>query len=285
MESDCTTATDRARPAGSRRPACAPAAGLPRLLRAAIAPVLAPFVVALLVAGCGSVDKDATAKWDADRLYNEARTELQGGSWARARELYEKLEARYPFGRYAQQAQIEIAYCYYKEGETADAISATDRFLKLNPNNPNADYVFYLRGLVNFIEPPMLLGPLVNYRISERDPKALFDSFEAFKELVTRFPNSRYYDDAMLRIGFLRSALADHEVRVADYYYRRGAYLAAVNRAQAALRDYQGAPAIERALGIMVRSYDHLGLVELRDGAERVLRASYPRTTEPTRDS
>ena len=247
--------------------------------------VLVPVALVLLASACGSVDKDATAKWDADRLYNEARTELQSGSWSRARDLYEKLEARYPFGRYAQQAQIEIAYCYYKEGETADAIAATDRFLKLNPNNANADYVYYLRGLINFIDPPVLLGPLVHYRISERDPKALYDSFEAFKELVTRYPTSRYYPDAMLRIGFLRSALADHEVRVADYYYRRGAYLAAINRAQAALREYQGAPALEQALGIMARSYDHLGMPELRDGAERVLRASYPKSTEPTRDS
>jgi len=246
------------------------------------APALA---LAMLLGACAGVEKDSTAKWDADRLYNEARSELQNGSWSKARGLYEKLEARYPFGRYAQQAQIEIAYCYYKEGESADAIAATDRFLKLNPTNPNTDYVFYLRGLINFIEPPLLLGPLVNYRISERDPKSLYDSFEAFKELVTRFPGSRYYNDAMLRIAFLRTALADHEVRVADYYYRRGAYLAAVNRAQVALRDYQGAPAIEHALGIMVRSYDHLGLQELRDGAERVLRASYPRSTEPTRDS
>lgn len=273
MDFDCLPSTRRAHP-GQR-----PAPGS-RLRRA-----LLPLAVLLLVGACGSLDKDSTAKWDADRLYNEARTELQSGSWSKARDLYEKLEARYPFGRYAQQAQIEIAYCYYKEGETADAISATDRFLKLNPNSANADYVYYLRGLINFIEPPLLLGPLVHYRVSERDPKALFDSFEAFKELVTRFPNSRYYSDAMLRIGFLRSALADHEVRVADYYYRRGAYLAAVNRAQAALRDYQGAPAIEHALGLMVRSYDRLGLTELRDGAERVLRASYPKTTELTRDS
>ena len=273
MEFDCIPLT-------ARTPAVEGGAARSRVRRA-----LAPLAALLLLSACGSLEKDATAKWDADRLYNEARTELQGGSWARARDLYEKLEARYPFGRYAQQAEIEIAYCYFKEGETADALSATDRFLKLNPNNANADYVYYLRGLINFIEPPLLLGPLVHYRVSERDPKALFDSFEAFKELVTRYPNSRYTPDAMLRIAFLRSALADHEVRVADYYYRRGAYLAALNRAQSALRDYQGAPAIERALGIMVRSYDHLGMPDLRDGAERVLRATYPGSTEPTRDS
>jgi len=248
--------------------------------RHALSRRLLPIVLAVLVGGCTSLEKDPTAKWDADRLYNEARTELQAGAWTKARELYEKLEARYPFGRYAQQAQIEIAYCYYKEGETADAISATDRFLKLNPNSPNADYVYYLRGLVNFIEPPVLLGPLVQYRVSERDPKALLDSFEAFKELITRFPASRYHDDALLRISFLRDALADHEVRVADYYYRRGAYLAAINRAQAALREYQGAPATERALGIMVHSYERLELPELRVSAERVLRANFPNSPE-----
>ena len=268
-------------------PACgahgAAPAGRSALIRARL--LLAPLALALGLAACGSLDKDATAKWDADRLYNEARSELNGGSWARARDLYEKLEARYPFGRYAQQAQMEIAYCYYKEGETADAISATDRFLKLNPTSPRADYVYYLRGLINFIEPPMLLGPLVHYRISERDPKAMLDSFEAFKELVARYPNSPYYPDAMLRIGFLRTALADHEVRVADYYYRRGAYLAAVNRAQAALHDYQGAPSIEHALGIMFHSYDRLGLTELRDGAERVLRTNYPKSAELRADS
>ncbi|HYA66332.1 MAG TPA: outer membrane protein assembly factor BamD [Burkholderiaceae bacterium] len=241
---------------------------------------LVAVVLAAALAGCSSVEKDPTAKWDADRLYNEARTQLQAGAWTKARELYEKLEARYPFGRYAQQAQIEIAYCYYKEGETADAISATDRFLKLNPNSANADYAYYLRGLVNFIEPPPVVGWIIGYRVSERDPKALVESFEAFKELVSRFPNSRYRDDAVLRLSFLRNALAEHEVRVADYYYRRGAYLAAINRAQAALRDYPGANAQEHALGIMLHSYEHLGMPTLRAAVESVLRENYPDSRE-----
>lgn len=242
--------------------------------------LLAPLAAAAALAACSGLEKDPTSKWDADRLYNEARTELKAGAWSKARELYEKLEARYPFGRYAQQAQMEIAYCYYKEGETADAISTTDRFLKLNPTSPNADYVFYLRGLVNFIEPPALVGPLIGYRVSERDPKSLLDSFEAFKELVTRFPNSRYAPDAALRLSFLRDALADHEVRVADYYYRRGAYLAAINRAEGAVRQYQGAPSLEHALGLIVRSYTRLGMPDLRQSAERVLRENYPNSRE-----
>lgn len=230
----------------------------------------------LLLAACSSLEKDPTSKWDADRLYNEGHGELKSGNWTRAREVFEKLEARYPFGRYAQQAQIEIAYCYYKEGETADALSATDRFLKLNPNHPNADYVYYLRGLVNFIEPPALVGRLIGYQVSERDPKALRESFEAFKELAARFPSSRYYEDAQLRINFLLNALAGHEVNVADYYYRRGAYLAAISRAQGSLREYQGAPANEQALVIMVRSYAALGMDDLRADAERVLRLNFP---------
>jgi outer membrane protein assembly factor BamD len=248
-------------------------------------PLLAIFCLAVAAGGCTSLEKDPTSKWDADRLYNEGRGELQNGAWTKARELYEKLEARYPFGRYAQQAEIEIAYCYYKEGETEDAISTTDRFLKLYPNSPRADYVYYLRGLVNFIEPPVLIGPLVGYRVSERDPKSMVESFEAFKELVARYPQSRYYSDALLRLSFLRNALADHEVRVADYYYRRGAYLAAINRAQAAVRDYQGAPSLEHALGIMLHSYGKLGMTDLHDSTARVLRGSFPKSEELQRDS
>jgi outer membrane protein assembly factor BamD len=166
------------------------------------------------LAACGSVQKDPTAKWDAEHLYKEAHTELTASNWSHARELFEKLESRYPFGRYAQQGQIEIAYTYYKEGETADALDATERFLKANPSHPNVDYVYYLKGLINFIEPPALIGRLVGYKVSERDPKAMRDSFEAFKELVSRFPDSRYAPDARVRLRYLQNALAGHEVRV-----------------------------------------------------------------------
>ncbi len=230
----------------------------------------------LLLAACGSMDKDPTAKWDADRIYNEAHDELDGSNWSKARELLEKLESRFPFGRFAQQAQIEIAYCYYKETETAEALSAIDRFLKLNPNHPLADYAYYLRGLVNFIEPPALLGRFIDYQVSERDPKALRDSFEAFKELVTRYPGSRYATDATQRMRFLVDALAGHELHVADYYYRRGAYLAAATRAQGVVRQYQGSLEVEPALVIMMRSYAALGMEDLRADTERVLRANYP---------
>jgi len=246
-----------------------------RRLRAA----LAIAALAGILAGCGTTERDRTAKWSADRLYNEARGELLQGNCSTARDLFAKLESRYPFGRYAQQSLMETAYCLFKEGETADAISTIDRFLKMAPNHPNADYVLYLRGLVNFIDRPAILGTLVNYQVSERDPKALHESFEAFKELVVRFPASRYTPDATRRLMFLRDALADHDTRVADYYYRRGAYLAAIDRAQNVVKEYQGSDAVERALALMVRSYARLGMAGLHDDALKVLQQNYPDTT------
>jgi len=233
-------------------------------------------VLALALSACTSLTKDATSKWDAERLYKEGHSEVLAGNWTKARGLFEKLESRYPFGRYAQQGQIEIAYTYYKEGETADALDAVDRFLKANPSHPNADYVYYLKGLINFIEPPALIGRLVGYKVSERDPKAMRDSFEAFKELLARFPNSRYAPDARLRLQYLLNALAGHEVRVADYYYRRGAYLAALERAQGALHEFPGSASRQEALTLMARSYEALGLSDLQADAERVLRLNYP---------
>jgi outer membrane protein assembly factor BamD len=252
---------------GGLRPPVAPIRTLGRIV--ALAGVLA-------LAACSSIEKDATSKWDAARLYKEGHAEVVAGNWNHARELLEKLESRYPFGRYAQQAQIEIAYAYYKQGETADALDATDRFLKANPSHPNVDYVYYLKGLVNFIEPPALIGRLVGYKVSERDPKAMRDSFEAFKELLSRFPDSRYASDARVRLLYLQNALAAHEVRVSDYYYRRGAYVAAIERAQGALREFPGSAAQQEALRLIAQSYRGLGLTELQADAERVLQLNYP---------
>jgi len=230
----------------------------------------------IALAACGTLEKDPTAKWDAERLYKEGHEDLIAGNYKHARENLEKLTSRYPFGRFAQQAQIEIAYTYYKEGETADALDGIDRFLKQNPTHPNVDYVYYLRGLVNFIERPVLIGRLVGYQVSERDPKSLRDSFEAFKELLTRFPDSRYAPDATLRLNYLLNALASHEVVVADYYYRRGAYLAAIARAQAALSQYPGASSQRKALKVLAQSYQALGMTDLQADTERVIKLNYP---------
>ena len=244
------------------------------LARAALAAIVVAVVAGLTA--CASGKTDPTAKWSVDHLYKDAHEEFIAGNWTRARELLEKLESRYPFGRYAQQAQIEIAYTYYKESNTEEALSTTDRFLKENPGHPNADYVYYLRGLANFNEPPIIIGKLLGYTIADRDPKALRDSFDAFKELVTRFPNSRYAPDAIDRMNYLVEALARHEVNVAQYYFERSAYLAAILRAQGVLHDYPQAPSTLEALKLMVRCYQILGMHELEDDAQRVIDKSFP---------
>lgn len=231
------------------------------------------------LAACTSLEKDPTAKWDAEKLYAEAKGEQQVGNWKRARELLEKLEARFPFGRYAQQAQIEIAYTYYKEGESAQAVTAADRFLKLNPNHPSADYVQFLKGLALFNDDLGLFGRSLGRDPTARDPKAMREAFDAFKELALKYPTSRYAIEATGRMNYLVNALAQSEVNVARYYLARGAYLAAIQRSQAALRDYAGAPASEEALAIMVRSYGALGLENLRADTETVLLKNYPGST------
>jgi outer membrane protein assembly factor BamD len=235
----------------------------------------------LLLSACGLFpDKpDPTRDWSAARLYKEAKDELNSGSYEQAIKYYESLEARFPYGAYSQQAQIESAYAYFKQGEAASAIAAIDRFLKLHPNHPSADYAYYLKGLVHFNEDLGLFGKLSGQDLSERDPKAARDSFDTFKELAQRFPESKYTPDAIARMKYLVNALASSEVHVARWYMRRGAYIAAANRAQYALQNYPEAPAIEEALFVMVKAYDAMGMTALRDDAERVMRKNFPQST------
>lgn len=233
---------------------------------------------ALTLGGCGLLPevKDETAGWSAQKLYAEAKDNLNEGNYERAVKLFETLESRYPFGRYAQQAQLEVAYAYYKDNEPISAIAACDRFIKLHPNHPNVDYAYYLKGLANFNDDLGLLGNLVDQDLSERDPRAARDAFLAFKELVTRFPQSIYAADSSARMKYLVNALANNEVHVAKYYLKREAYVAAANRAKEVLETYPEAPALEEALAIMALSYDKLKLPQLRDDARRVLVLNFP---------
>ncbi|MBS1170329.1 MAG: comL [Burkholderiaceae bacterium] len=234
--------------------------------------------LAVLLSGCGIFSEpiDETKSWSAQKLYSEARSEAQSGNYEKSVQYYEKLESRYPFGVYAQQAQMEIAYGYYRQGEQEQALAAIERFIKLHPNHPNVDYMYYLRGLANFNDRVGWLNYLSKEDLTERDPKAAQSAFDSFKLLVTKFPNSQYTPDALLRMRYLLNALAHYEVHVANYYYRRGAYLAAANRAQQAMKKYPDTPATEEALLVMVRSYDRLGLNDLRDDADRIFRKNYP---------
>lgn len=232
----------------------------------------------MLLAGCSLIPdlSDETRGWSAQKLYSEAKSELNDGGYEKAIKYFELLEARYPYGRYAQQAQLEVAYAYFKSSEPASAIAACERFIKLHPNHPNVDYAYYLKGLINFNEDQGILGALANQDLSERDPKAARESFESFKELATRFPESKYTPDAVARMKYLVNALASHEVHVARYYFKRGAYVAAVNRSQEALKRYPQAPASEEALILMVKSYEILGMTDLRDDTLRILDKNFP---------
>ena len=214
-------------------------------------------LAAALLAGCSSTpDDDRTAGWSPNKIYAEARDELNAGAYEKAIPLFEKLEGRAAGTPLAQQAQLERAYAHYKAGEQAQALAALDRFIKLHPASPALDYALYLKGVVNFNDNLGMFSFISRQDLSERDQKAAKESFEAFRELVTRFPDSKYTPDARARMTYIVNSLAQYEVHVARYYYSRGAYVAAVNRAQAALAEYRDVPALEEALYILVRSYD-----------------------------
>ena len=240
---------------------------------------------AALLAGCASTPDDKTTSWSPNKLYAEAKDELNSGAYDKAIPLFEKLEGRAAGTPLAQQAQLEKAYAQYKSGDQAQAESTLDRFIKLHPSSPAMDYALYLKGIVNFNDNLGLFSFLSRQDLSERDQKAAKESFESFKELVARFPESRYAPDARARMNYIVNSLAQYEVHVARYYYSRGAYVAAINRAQTALNDYQTVPALEEALFIMVRSYDALGMTQLRDDTRRVMEKNYPNSSYLARGS
>lgn len=247
-----------------------------KLSRGLSAPSLAAVALALLLQGCSTTPVDETIGWSPNRLYSEATDERDAGNYARAVTLFEKLEGRAAGTPLAQQAQLDKAYTQYRGDEPAQALATLDRFMRLHPASPAFDYALYLKGLVNFNDNLGLFGSLARQDLSERDQKAAKESYESFRELSTRFPQSRYTPDAVARMRYIVNSLAQYEVHVARYYFGRGAYLAAINRAQSALTDYTDAPALEEALYILVQSYDALGMTQLRDDAARVMRASYP---------
>lgn len=237
-------------------------------------------LVALLAAttsGCGTTDsQDGTLGWTPEKLYAEAKSEMSSGNWAQAIKLLERLESRYPFGRWAQQAQIDLAYVHYKDGERVLALAAVDRFLKLHPNHAALDYVYYLRGLINFNEQQGLIANLGGQDLSERDLRASREAFDSFKEVITRWPDSRYAADSVDRMRYLVNSMARGELHIARYYFRRGAFVAAVNRAQNVLRQYRDSSSVEDALYIMYASYEKLGLADLRQDTERVFKLNFP---------
>lgn len=237
---------------------------------------LSAVLLAVFLAACATSEKDPTAGWTVEKILTEARDEMANLQFEKAAKLFERLESRAAGTTLAQQAQLEKAYAYYKNKDTALAISTLDRFIKIHPASPALDYALYLRGVVNFNEDTGFLDFIAKQDMADRDQKAAKESFDAFKELVTRFPDSKYSEDARQRMGYMVNTLARSELNVARYYHKRGAYVAAINRLQAAIQDFQGAPAIKDALELLADCYDKLQLTQLRDDTLRVLQTNYP---------
>lgn len=235
------------------------------------------------LAGCGIFGQggevDRTAKMTPNEIYAEAKDEMASGRYGEAVKLLAKLESRFPFGAWAQQAQLDTAFSFYKDGERTQALITIERFIRLYPTSDQLDYAYYLKGLVNFNENQGIMSSFGMQDLSERDNKAAREAFEAFRQVVTRFPASKYAEDSRDRMRYLVNAMAGSEVHIARYYYTRGAYLAAINRAQGVIQQYQTTPAVEEALFILMQGYDKLGMPEQRADAERVLRRNFPETT------
>lgn len=232
----------------------------------------------LSLVACSTVGEDKAANWSPNKIYAEAKAEANDGSYDKAIPLYEKLEGRAAGTPLAQQAQLDKAYAQFKTGEQAQALATIDRFIKLHPASPALDYALYLKGTVNFADNLGFFGSFTRQDLSERDQKAAKESFEAYKELASKFPESKYTTDARQRMTYIVNSLALYEVHVARYYFARGAYVAAINRAQLAITDYRDVPALEEAMYIVYQSYDALGLTELRDDAKRVMEKSFPKS-------
>ncbi|WP_371822461.1 outer membrane protein assembly factor BamD [Polynucleobacter sp. AM-7D1] len=232
----------------------------------------------LVLVGCagGEGQKDDADIWSETKLYSEATEKLKGADYAKCGKYFEKLEGRFPFGPYSQQAQINAAYCYWKAQEDAQAQVAIDRFIKLHQGSPNLDYGYYLKGLISFNDDLGWLGKFTGQDLSERDPKAAKEAFESFKVVVERFPDSKYAPDSLDRMRYIVNSLAEADVIVARYYYQRGAYLASANRAQLVIRDYDRAPAVEEALYLLTKSYEKLGMTDLSNDSLRVFKLNFP---------
>lgn len=235
--------------------------------------VILLLTISLLLIACGPVKEvDITADWSVEKLYRSARSNLDEGNYLTAIEQYENLESRFPFGQYATQAQLDVAYAYLKFDEPESASAAVERFIKLNPRHETVDYAYYLRGLINFGRGGSILDNLQKRDPADYDKTIMIRAFDDFQLLIRRFPNSRYAADARQRTLYLREKLAQADLRVASYYASRSAWVAAVNRTKEILLNYQGTSVIPSTLQIQLQAYENLGLSELAESTRRIIR-------------
>ncbi len=239
---------------------------------------IAGFIIAVLLTGCSLLPDrvDETSGWSAQRLYGDAKNYMHLGDYKKALEYLEKIQSRYPFGRFAQQSQLDTIYIQYIENESESALIAAERFIKANPRHPNVDYAYYMKGLVNFRRNNTMLEKLVPSDRTKTDISGASQSYSDFAELISKFPNSQYSADAHQRMLFLRNSLATYELHVADYYLQRGAYVAAVNRAKYILEHYPSTPTCANALSILAQAYVKMHILQLANDSLRVLSLNYP---------
>ncbi len=233
-------------------------------------------LVALALAGCSSNAEREPRKSSAEQLYEQAHHAMVSGNYRYAIDYYENLGARFPFSNQSKQAQLDLIYCYFKNGEQESAIDAARQFQRENPTHPRVDYALYMQGLANFRGQRGYFHRLFRIDLTRRPPEGARESFSAFAQLLQRYPNSPYTADARQRMIFLRNFLAEHENHVARYYLARGAYVAAINRAKFVVQNYDGSPAVADSLRIMVNAYRALGMQDLADSTRTVLAASFP---------
>ncbi len=220
--------------------------------------------------------EDDCVDWDAAKFRSQAKKSIDSGNYEKAIKIYEALEARYPFGPDSAQTQLDIAYAYYKNSDPESAIAAADRFIKMNPRNQNVDYAYYLKGLVNYNRDIGFVQRFLPSDASQRDPGNARNAYDIFSELVRKYPQSKYADDALKRMISLKNNLAMHEVHIARYYMKRKAYVAAANRAAYVVEKYQRTPAVPYALQIMQEAYTKLDMPELANNAASLYQLNFP---------
>lgn len=230
----------------------------------------------LALAGCAGQDYDRTAEWSAQRLYDEAKRAMDGANFEEAIEFFEILEARYPFGDLARQAQLDIAYAYWRFGQPDAAIAATDRFIRLHPTHEAVAYAYYLRGLIRYNRGRSILNELWPRDVAQMDQQRLRRVFDDFRTVVDDHPRSDYAEDARQRLVYLRNEMARHEYEVAEFYFRRSAYAAAVNRIDYLVANYDGAPVMPDALALQIRALNELGMTDRAEETRRVLVENWP---------
>ena len=241
------------------------------LLRTAI--VLATFG---LFAACANNDEQETIINDVTEAYETAKTSVSRGNYRRGIQIYEAIQARYPFSDLSRQLQLDLMFAYYKAGMQEQAVEAADTFIRENPIHERVDYALYIKGLAYFEDEAGFLERRFNRDVTQRPPKEVAEAYSSFRRLVERYPASQYSPDAEQRMVFLRNRLSEYENHVADYYLRRGAYIAALNRAKSALEDYNGAAGNADSLKIMEQAYEKLGMYDLAGDARRVRELNFP---------